>query len=158
MTLVDLLEELHRFTKESLDNYVLVDANNVAYPPIRFKKGYFGPRNVNDRRDRAPYVLAQVLEGEDERNSSTVSARIIVGIYDEDLEQGWLNTLNVIEHLRQDLLVSPPLGGKYQREDPIKWSINDQQAEPTWIGWLDIKFYIGAPRNYYDMEEAYSGL
>lgn len=158
MTLVDLLTELHQFIIDTMDNYVLVDKDNRPYPPIYIKKGYFPSRIEGERRDNAPYILVQVLEGRDEKDKSTAKARIIVGIRDVDIDQGWLNTLNVIEHIRQALLTTRPIGGRFQLDRPMEWAINDRQPEPIWIGWIDATFDIGNPELFLDMEEAYSGL
>lgn len=68
---------------------------------------------------KAPYVILQVLTGTDKQDTndtpkSSCTFRMVFCLYNDNTEQGMMEVLQLIEHVRIDLLRIQVIGHKYQ--------------------------------------------
>ncbi len=93
---------------------------------------------IDEETDREEGTLTQTL----------INVRILVGTYDESADcQGYRDVLNIIESIRQELLILPGrvLADRYRLEMPLKSYLFDEQAWPIYFGQVESVWETGRP-------------
>ena len=89
-------------------------------------------RDVADAHaKRIPYIVLQVLQGEDSHEQSEDSitrVRIIATTYSEDGGAGAIDVLNVITRIRIALLKTHTIGQIFHLRKPLEWIVYPDDA------------------------------
>lgn len=99
-------------------------------------------------KEKAPYVLLQILNGadehsrEDDKEFSVVTVRGIVVTFNRDSVEGALSLVEVIERIRFRLESNRTIGGRYTLQLPFEWLIYPEDTAPYHIGELSMTFTI----------------
>lgn len=103
------------------------------------------PKNP-DRVEDFPIVLVRFAGHDDTApGESTVRVHIFVGTYSESPE-GWRDTVNVIERIRQAFLEKRTVAQKFRLELPMKSTVpTEEPPMPYWIGYLETRWTIAQP-------------
>lgn len=102
------------------------DERKAPYRPIRAYTHAIPPGADPD--SRIPYVLVQLLGGEDKedrragRTESIAEVRMILALYDEDTKEGRRAVINIISKLRNDLQSKGVLGC-YEITEPFRFQV-----------------------------------
>lgn len=163
MTVTDLLIALKAIIEECTRDIVLPcrpekPGAEVTYRPARVFLMDL-PKKTDDV-NLIPYIIIQVLTGQDEQKDSEkpfsqVGVRFAVGVYCEDMGEGKLNVLNIIERIRHRLLKREIIGGNFLLMDKIDWAIDPQVEGSYFFGemlasfelppfWPETPDYMGA--------------
>lgn len=132
-----LLQELKKFVSHATDHLHFGDLEeklkiHLGWLPIRGVGISGKPIPPMDDSD-FPYLIIRLMDGEDQTENGTTQVRMILGIKTES-QDGYMEVYHLIEALRQALLRTEIIGGKYELQRPIKWSIPEDQPYPEWIG------------------------
>ena len=138
-----LLNELEKFFTERLQDVKC---------PVKTKDGepqYRGLKNFKQtvpskttQAENAPYLLLQVVKGEDRREnrdgksglmSSTCDIRIVAVAYNEDESEGSLQILDLITRIRIELEKTVIIGEKFQLEMPLEYLIYTDETAPYYV-------------------------
>lgn len=132
MTVTDLMTALKALVEECVKDIVLPCRPEKAgaettYRPARVYLMDL-PKKTDDL-NLIPYIILQVLTGQDEQKPaddphSQVGVRFAVGVYCDDMGEGKLNVLNIIERIRHRLLKREAIGGHFLLMDRIDWAID----------------------------------
>jgi len=88
-----------------------------------------------------PFILVKVTDGEDAVNSNDDSATnliFMICIYDNSLDnQGDQDVLSIINDIRLSFLADPNCGGKFRMINKLRWSLDDEDTEPYYFGFVE---------------------
>lgn len=139
MGLVNLMETVRNFIEDDLKEIRLKvkQAEWNDQPLERAVKvfAYMTP-NPSDNKEIVPYILLQMIKGEDGEDAetsvleSTATIRGYVALFDWEAEEGQRALLNIIEKLRLDLLSRGVIGGKYELLKPFEYRFYDDMTMP----------------------------
>ncbi|MCD8052256.1 MAG: hypothetical protein LUE89_11370 [Clostridiales bacterium] len=147
-----LLDALQIFVKDSLKEMQLpVSQEGPGDDPMTrpievYKQRLDDPTNA---REKIPYILLQILNGEDTRDSNTrepeasVTVRAIIAIYERDPSEGALALINIVEKLRMDLLRTGVIGGAYEILEPFEYLFYPEDTIPYHVAELSTTWRIG---------------
>ncbi len=129
------------------------------------------PKKEDDTK-QIPYIIVQVLSGTDVQKEgvppdSSCGVRIVFGVYSEDMGEGRLNVLNLIDRVRAELLRRRVIGGNFLLSNQIDWAIDPANTSSYYFGEMIMSFemppimpdipdfIIGAygDKNYFNREE-----
>jgi len=154
MTLVEVMDHLADFLRQSLSAYML-DYPGGGDAPITVYSGYPHKRNKANAKESYVYVL--VTKTTDERTESTAEVEVGFNIYNDATEDQGRMLFNLIEHTRQELLKHPCVADRIILNMPLKAEIISEQPEPQFLGFITAFYTIGRPTevglNYDDFQE-----
>lgn len=122
MTRLNLLDALTDFTNEIMQEVLLPvrrqkggEDEPPERPPLVYRQRL---PDVKSATMKAPYILHQIVTGEDEQPSgaptkSTAEIRSLFCVYGEDDQEGALRLLTTVEHFRQELLLHGVIGKQF---------------------------------------------
>ena len=107
----------------------------------------YGPE---DFEENFPCTIVKFDEGTDKEenapDATRISVRILIGAYDPSPdEQGYRDVMNIMETIRQELLISRYLDRKYRLEMPFKWYLFEDQPWPVFFGQMETVWETGRP-------------
>lgn len=132
MTSIILVDALKDLLDKSLEEYTYTDSE-VNTRKVTVYKYYLKQRERGDE-EYTPYVVIRPIEGNDTLEESTVKCAIVIAVRDTDPEQGYVNTVNLIEHIRQCLLKTLYIGGRFPIKRPLTWAIDNEPNAPIYMG------------------------
>ncbi len=94
--------------------------------------------------------IVRIQHGEQQEvgEPQSVRALIVVGIYDpEDSNQGYKDTMTVIQKLYENFLRKPNLDNRYNLKFPVKWDYSEEDSDPYYFAWIDSYWEIPIPVN-----------
>lgn len=88
--------------------------------------------------EQYPFLLVRPQSGTDSEPGADQNAKatveIVIGTY-SDSDDGWLDVLEVIEAVRQDVAAAPSIAGTaFEQTGPLTWEIPAEQVRPQWLG------------------------
>lgn len=144
MTATVLLDELAKFLKEVNKDYRLSDelvrGNELIVVPGFLK------RRENAIETFYPHIVPRFIKGSDTTSDSNVSVKIFFGTYCEDVNDGWRELYNLMEHTRLALLKQKIIGKKFMLEGNLEYEIPEEQPYPEWVGFMSAEYSIPRPR------------
>ena len=132
MTSIILVDALKDLLDKSLEEYTYTDSE-VNTRKVTVYKYYLKQRERGDE-EYTPYVVIRPIEGNDTLEESTVKCAIVIAVRDTDSEQGYVNTVNLIEYIRQCLLKTLYIGGRFPIKRPLTWTIDNEPNAPIYMG------------------------
>ena len=160
--LVANLQELFKSyllpTKNKTENPVRVFSQYLPQPkgptirPKGQKEEDVGPEySAEDFEENFPCLVVKIDEFTDKEenapDATRINVRILVGVYDDSPDcQGYRDVLNIIETIRQELLVSRVLDKKYRLEMPFKGYLFEDQPWPVFFGQIETVWESGRPQ------------
>lgn len=150
MTVTDLLIALKALIEECTGDIVLPCAPEKPGAEISYRpaKVYLMdlPKKTGDV-NLIPYIILQVLTGQDIQKPgddphSQVGVRVAVGVFCDDMGEGKLNVLNVIERIRHRLLKREIIGGHFLLMDSIDWAIDPATEGKYFFGEMLASFEL----------------
>lgn len=120
------------------------DADAFIQP--RFYIGALPPKRKHGRENEDfPFVVIRMSSGQDGQDYSEITTEIICGVYTAEDEAGGTNDVqNIIDRIRNDFLRRRILGGVFELQLPLTWSVgSDQdrmQPHPYYIGQITAKW------------------
>jgi hypothetical protein len=145
MTLRTLLDVLADFVREDLKEMVLPVSQELytENPPMRaievHKQRMPSPE---DQKKRAPYILLQIVNGDDRKDESVVNVRMIIVTFEWSAEQGALSLLNIVEKLRFDLQKKGVIGKAFELEKPLEYLIYQEDITPYHVAELSTNWKL----------------
>ena len=127
----------------------LVEDISEAFKERRYKNptGEFVQLNVFPQRlpkrehgndeDPFPYVIVRLDSGDiaSQTDPHKIDVILVVGLFDDDLEnQGDERVLEILEEIQSRYEAQPVLNGKFRREDPFSWALQDEESYPYFYG------------------------
>lgn len=106
-------------------------------------------RESEDEDDPFPYIIARINGGdiEDQTTPCKVSVFLLIGIFDDDVEnQGHRAVLEIMEVIQEHYEGTPLLDGQFVFTDPFHWALQDEESYPYFFGGVEITFDVPAPR------------
>lgn len=153
MTPIFLLDDLKKFVQESTEDLLLeVKTKKGEDKIIKPAKVFIGNPPVKIGTEQyVPYIILRLLTGKDEQKegeneNSTVKVRLIVAIYSTDSEKGYIDTLNVVDRLRIELLKNRVLNNKYILKLPLEYVVYEDDTGPYTIGEIVTEWEIPSVR------------
>ncbi|CCJ32888.1 hypothetical protein [Caloramator australicus] len=155
MVAIELLNELKKFIENVVEEYVLETNNRETKKEPQVVVGYLPAKGESDIPDY-PYVIIRAMNGVDNQEKSEIKINLIIGTYSDDHE-GWQDTLNIIQRIRQRLLEQRTLAKKFRLELPLEWELFEEQALPEWNGLIKTIWTIPQPQEIIEKESEYFG-
>ncbi|MDP5277145.1 hypothetical protein [Chengkuizengella axinellae] len=140
MTPALLIQSLCKFLEGVVENYTL-ESNIKTLKTPQIVDGFLPPKKGNQPEAEFPYIIVRLVEGEDEKEESTTTIKMLFGTYSEDV-QGFHDVLNLMEKVRQALLKKRTIDNKFRMELPYKWEVPEEQPHPEWFGMSISKWII----------------
>ena len=143
MTPIVLLECLEEFVKDKTKDIMLQVRVRNQNPDEEKERaaGVYKMRlpNKEDQTQKIPYILLQVLKGEDQKEErgpqeSTCQIRIIVATYSEDGGTGSFDVLNVLMRLKSELEKVGIIGNRFTLQLPLEWIVYPDTTQPYYLG------------------------
>lgn len=146
MTVVMLVDALAAFIEEAVKEYRYKDAkgNEKTFDVHKF---YLDAGDAYDP-SITPYITVRPIEGTDEIQESTVKCALIIAVREEDSKYGHLALVNIIEHLRQKLLMQVSIGGKFSIKRPLKYMYDEAPNKPVYTGYIAVEFRVPKIDNF----------
>ncbi len=142
MTLMEVMDDLADFLRRVVSEYSAKQKAGAV--PIAVYAGY--PPVRSSAKETASCIYALVTDFTDgEDDMSTARVEIGFSIYDDDEEEGWRSLMNIMEHVRQALLMHPCLARRSVIVRPVKGEITGDQPFPQWQGKITADYAIGQP-------------
>lgn len=96
-----------------------------------------------------PFLIVRPLGGDDGEQGadqkSTVDVDLVLGVYGDE-NDSWLDLMNLIDAIRDDLLTVPTIDGTlFEATGPHKWEQEQQQPRPQWLAVYHTKWTIPRP-------------
>lgn len=114
----------------------------------------------SDLTSQIPYLMIQLLSGEDKQDSesreeeSKVKIRILIALYDDDGENGALQVLEIIERIRIMLLKGRLLDRQYMIQSPFDYEIYQDDTGVYYLGEINTVWSVPViERTEYFIEE-----
>lgn len=154
MTEFFLMEALAEFVKEHTKDIILEvevepDAERKERPAEVHK---FGLPKKEDKTKRIPYILLQLLKGEDEVEDSECMVRIVLATYSEDGSAGKYDLLNLILRIKAELKRAGIINDRFVLHFPVEYLIYyGEPTEPYHFGEMITKW--GLPEVKREVEE-----
>ena len=162
MTAVTLLDSLRDFIAEQVKEYayeftrpgkIIETKSPVVY------SGYL-PIRTSHEVEYSPCVIVKLVKINDNQDETSADVRIVFTVHDEDNTDNWRSQLNIMEHVRQALLMQRTIANKFRLSLPLSYepSENSQLPYPEGYGFLNATYSIGQPieedllREYYGKE------
>ena len=104
----------------------------------------------SDYESNFPCVIVKLADmtdtEEQSRTHSSVKVNILFGVYDESPEcQGYIDLLNLQEHIRKWLMEERVLARKFLLRMPILSRIDDSDTWPVYFGVMELNYELGRP-------------
>ena len=119
---------------------------------ITFENRITGMKNYEaaDYESNFPCVvvkLGDMTDGEEQaRDHSHVKVSLLFAVYDESPEcQGYVDLLNLQEHIRKWLLEQRVLAGKFLLRMPLVSKLDDTETWPVYFGTIEMMYELGRP-------------
>ena len=153
MTEIFLMETLAAFVEEHTKDIILeVETDPGADRKERPAEVHkFGLPKKEDKIKRIPYVLLQLLKGEDGVEDSECMIRIVAATYSEDGSAGEIDLLNLLLKIKAELKRVGMLDDRFVLHFPIEYLIYAEPAEPYHFGEMITKW--GLPTMKREVEE-----
>ena len=153
MTEIFLMESLAAFVEKHTRNIILEvevepDADRKERPAEVHK---FGLPKKEDKTKRIPYILLQLLKGEDDVEDSECMIRIVAATYSEDGSAGKIDLLNLLLKIKAELKRVGMLDDRFVLHFPIEYLIYAEPTEPYHFGDMITKW--GLPTMKREVEE-----
>lgn len=147
--LVEKVKELFKNFKLKNEKGNLVSLN--IYPQsLPAKKG---------KKDEShfPYIIAKLMDGSTNDKESKCKVAFIIGTYDdEDTYQGYKDVLNIIEKIRDKLLVERYYK-QFQLTYPLDWVVHDEDTYPFYFGAVETNWIVATPPHLLEGGENFYG-
>lgn len=153
MTPLILMDALKEFVEECTKNMrLLVRAKSTETPETKLRAPTVYKMDLPRKEDDlklAPFVVIQFLTGTDQQKpaqdpKSIVAIRFVTVCYCEDMGEGKMNVLNVIQRIRNALLKRPVIADHFTLADgeDVEYLVNPNPPVPYFDGELFAKFEI----------------
>ncbi len=136
MTEIFLMEDLAEFVEVKTKNIIL----EVEVEPGTDKKERpaevhkYGLPKKEDKIKRIPYILLQLLKGEDGIEDNECMIRIVAATYSEDGSVGSYDLLNVILKIKAELERVGMLEDRFVLHYPVEYLIYPEDNDPYFFG------------------------
>lgn len=139
-----LLDELAAFLRKVNKDYRLTD-EAVKENPLLVVPGYL-KRRENAVETFYPHIVPRLIKGDDTTDGSVANVRVYFGTYAEDVNEGWRELYNLMEHSRQALLKQRTIVNRFRLKLPVHWEMVEEQPYPAWVGTMDLSYEIAQPQ------------
>lgn len=130
MTPVMLIIALQKFLQQALADDVLI-GDAVRPPAVHL--GSLPSKTADNRDDPVyPLIIIRPIEGDSDKDTSTVQVKLIFGTQSED-DHGFIDVLHLMERVRILLMRERIIDKKYRIEPNWKWGLPEEQPEPQWL-------------------------
>lgn len=148
MTTAILLESLVAYTKQVLKDFHYIGEDGRERE-IYVKSGFLKEREVQDDPSLFErYVLIRAIKGDVLEDVSHATVRFIIGAKDVDTEEGWITVMNLLEHIKQSILKTYAIDGRFSYDRNMKWEMDEYEAYPYYFAWLEVTFNVGSTYGY----------
>ena len=148
--MIELLFELRSFCLVALKDLSL-SSKSCGRGDLPAFKGFIGEIPGDGKKPDSsefPLLIFRLIDFDDPdaTSSSTLTLRIIVGVYNEEesnndkCSPGYHDLLNTLERLRHALLKTRRIGGRWARVNKLQGGPFDIQAYPYWFGDIVIQY------------------
>lgn len=155
-TPVDMLTNVVTFLKKTVKDYRYIvgdtSQQEKATTPVVYTQDLTIKENAEDKY--TPFILARITKGVDDTGSvntaaSVIHIQIIVGTTEKDKEYSSLALLNLLGHIRFELLKNKYLfwdGKTHGRLVlPLKYEVESPQPYPHGYGYIETDWEIAQP-------------
>lgn len=150
MTVTDLMTALKSLVEECTGDIILPCRPEKPGGETTYRAARVYLMDLPKKTDEAnfvPYIVLQVLTGQDEQKAgedphSQVGVRFAIGVFCDDMSEGKLNVLNIIERIRHRLLRREIIAGHFVLMDTIDWAIDPQTNGQYFFGELLASFEL----------------
>lgn len=169
MTPLILMDALKEFVEEcTKDMQLLVRAKSTETPETKLRAPTIYKMDLPRKEDDlklAPFVVVQFLTGTDQQKptqnpKSIVTIRFVTVCYCEDMGEGKMNVLNVIQRIRNALLKRPVITEYFTLADgeDVEYLVNPNPPAPYFDGELFAKFEIPPIVHEFDYTQSAGNL
>ena len=168
---LELIEALQARVEAVVFDYRLIGEDGEPRAPVVYAG--FAPNKQTAQEADAPCIIIRVVDGNVDKAGygeiETVTVLIAVYLYQESARdpgepdtgpvlknKGWDAVLQILTRLKLSLLKHRMLMNRYELALPLRWEIPQEQPEPYWYGFLELKYQMTVPENE-DYEEVING-
>ena len=121
-----------------------------GYPTYKQPYDRLSGYGADDYESNFPCVIVKLGDmtdtEEQSREHSSVKVSILAGVYDESPEcQGYIDLLNLQEHIRKWLLEERVLGRKFLLKMPLVSKLDESETWPVYFGVMELLYELGRP-------------
>lgn len=147
MTPANLILALQERIKELVKGYFY--DNDGVMLPVKVYAGW-APARTEDCEDILPCVCILPRRIDDviannQQNGGTCTVSILVGVKEEMDADNWLAIVNLIEHIRQGLLLERTLARKFYLTGNLTTDFDEIQARPLYYAGITAQYTIAQP-------------
>lgn len=131
----DLQSGLKARLKKLFVNKKFTDPDGELIPLHVFEQHL--PEKPQEDISLFPYIIVQLLEGEQQAVSEphTVKVLFIIGVYDESSDnQGNKEVMAIINKIFEDLGKRPIQSRRFELTFPIRWGLHEEDVAPYFFG------------------------
>lgn len=154
MTIVVAMECLAEMLRKAVKEYATTQPSGVL--PVKVYAGF--PPIPNTPNEKESFIYCKVTSFKDNPSNQLGTVQMDIGfsIYDDDRKNGSMALYNLMEHVRQYLLVNPYLKDskgekKHHLELPLTGEIFDEQPFPQWQGMIRAVYTMAQPQSMEDI-------
>lgn len=143
MTIVEAMECLRDLLEQDLTEYRSQGREELL--PIHVYAGF--PPQRKSPGELGSYIYCQAMSWEDNLLDRLSRVTIMLGfvVRDEDTDDGDKALFNLMEHVRQCLLVHRIIDSRISLVLPLKGDVPIQQPYPHWVGTMQATYTIAQP-------------
>ena len=119
----------------------------MAHPQV-FSQ-FLPKRYTSDKSIPFPLIIVRLSDGgiEDQAEAHKINLKLIIGVYDDDQENGGhFSVLEIIERIQQHYEEYPVLAEQFRFTDPFVWALQDEESYPFFYGACNLTFEAPPPR------------
>ena len=108
-----------------------------------------------------PAIIIGVKRGQQSWDSETVTVEVIIGCFDDSLDQqGYSDVVNLVQRLKERLRFEDIIRERFPIRMPLQWEINRKASQagsgvnayPYWFGEMQLTFEMEVATSQYDAE------
>jgi hypothetical protein len=146
-----LVDELCKLASEATKELILEVKNGDPRAPMIIP-GFLddddepkpGKPPEDETEKAVPFVIVRFLTGEESRDEGKAMVKITAVTYSKH-GQGWRDPLNILERIKQSILIKRPLARQFDLQFPIKWEMPEDRPWPYSVGWMITSWKTGRP-------------
>ena len=146
MHAIDLVDNLKVFLQEKLNDLELQTKSPEIFKAPTVHGGYLPPKPSRRDRDEEndpddyPFVIVRFLgHGDKIHDKKTMAARIIIGTYSKDEQNGWRENVNVWNRIELALKEAQAVG-PFNLTGQIDFDLFEEQMRPSWHSTAVLEF------------------
>lgn len=145
MEIVNLETALKEFIEEVTEEYILpVPGKKQEERRIKVLTGFLPPESAEEE---IPAIVVRFLRSRDTEEERFLDMKIVASIFEKDTQKGYKKLVEILKKIIDEIHQKRFIGKYFECEGISKWSIDEEQPYPFWMGEAELVFR--APKTSY---------